>query len=245
MARHYYDRHQAVEITTWDWTKYNAIGHNSPIYHSLPPSYLGAEWNRYPLPKAFTYWSGYTWDGSKFVGTGTPYYASVGGRPGHGRYYIDPQNKVGTKGVFLVGEQTPTQSSGSYVLYLSTFIAEVDENAYYTKGSYITTLTGQTYNYKQHDKRNPDGFWWVRGSSATSYGRGDFIETIIAEQGEFPANGFADGYWYVLGKRAFPELKIRQDGQLKTSADGWVRIDGQLRQIQQMWARVNGQLKEI
>lgn len=91
------------------------------------------------------------------------------------------------------------------------------------------------------------GRYWQRGGSSTTStsSRGSYIETIVAEQGAYPANGISGDYWYVLGKRAFPDFKIRQDGQLKSSVDGWVRVNGQLKQIQQMWVRVNGNLKEV
>lgn len=34
------------------------------------------------------------------------------------------------------------------------------------------------------------------------------IETIIADETEFPANGIQGDYWYVRGDKAFPSLKI-------------------------------------
>lgn len=52
-------------------------------------------------------------------------------------------------------------------------------------------------------------------------------------------------YTVVVIYKTFPEFAVRQNGQLKSSTDGWVRVNGQLRQIQQMWARVNGNLKEV
>lgn len=43
----------------------------------------------------------------------------------------------------------------------------------------------------------------------------------------------------------FPEFKMRINGELKTSENGWVKIEGQLREIEVIWVKVNGQLKEV
>lgn len=43
----------------------------------------------------------------------------------------------------------------------------------------------------------------------------------------------------------FPELKMRVNGSLKTSDNGWVRVNGILKEIDSMWVRVNGTLKEV
>ena len=76
--------------------------------------------------------------------------------------------------------------------------------------------------------------------------KGSLISTIIAEDGTYPNDGiYSDGYWYVKGALAFPIFKIKIDGGLKTSSDGWVKIDGVLRHIEGMWAKADGVLKKI
>ena len=43
----------------------------------------------------------------------------------------------------------------------------------------------------------------------------------------------------------FPEFKIRINGVLKTSDDGWVRVNGVLKKIDTIKVRINGVLKEV
>ena len=77
--------------------------------------------------------------------------------------------------------------------------------------------------------------------------QGNYIETIIAEDGEYPSNGYhsSTGLWYVRGDLVFPEIKMRINGQLKTSENGWVKINGQLREIDTIWTKINGALREV
>ena len=75
--------------------------------------------------------------------------------------------------------------------------------------------------------------------------RGDFLNTIVAEDGAYPANGISGSYWYVKRNKAFPEFKVKADGQLRTSEEGWVKINGVLRPIEQMWVKVNGVIREV
>lgn len=71
------------------------------------------------------------------------------------------------------------------------------------------------------------------------------LETIEAEEGTYPDNGIQGNYWYVKKGLTFPELKMKVDGQLKTSENGWVKVDEQLKTIDKMWTKVDGQLKEV
>jgi hypothetical protein len=73
------------------------------------------------------------------------------------------------------------------------------------------------------------------------------IETIIAEDGTYPDDGYdsTTGYWYVKGAIAFPAFHMKIDGQLKTSENGWVKIDGVLRPIEKIWVKINGELKVV
>lgn len=71
------------------------------------------------------------------------------------------------------------------------------------------------------------------------------LETIEAEEGTYPDNGIQGDYWYIKKGLAFPELKMKVDGQLKTSENGWAKIDNQLKAIDKIWIKVDGQLKGV
>lgn len=230
MARYYYDRHNYTSTTTYTWSKY---------YTKETDVYAEEDW-------------------------GSQYSSQYDQIMGYKSYSFDPAT-----GRFAGVGSYDTMYPGSYpkVLYRVPAGADVLEKYMYSstagskivywhnKGSYIShtnyergSLHSYVYgSYSQYvnNARNSDGFWYVRGSASTTYNKGAYVDTIIAEQGTYPANGISGSYWYVLGKRAFPDFKTRQGGQLKSSVDGWVRVDGQLRQIQQIWVRANGQLKEI
>ena len=75
-------------------------------------------------------------------------------------------------------------------------------------------------------------------------GKGDYVKTIIAEDGAYPDDGIQGDYWYVKGERAFPEMYAKIDGIQKVAEDGWVKIDGVLRPIQGIWTKIDGQLKQ-
>lgn len=75
--------------------------------------------------------------------------------------------------------------------------------------------------------------------------KGALVETIVAEDGIYPNDGISGDYWYVKKGLAFPELKIKIDGQLKISENGWVKVDNQLKTIDKIWTEVDGQLKEV
>lgn len=100
---------------------------------------------------------------------------------------------------------------------------------------WTTEIKGETYHK------------YYEVSSEFNEVRGDLLqENIVAEDGIYPNNGkHSDGYWYVKGDLAFPEIKMRINGQLKTSENGWVKANGQLREIETMWVRVNGAIKEV
>ncbi|WP_425539453.1 hypothetical protein [Microaceticoccus formicicus] len=40
------------------------------------------------------------------------------------------------------------------------------------------------------------------------YVKNALIETIVADESEYPANGIQGDYWYIRGEKAFPSLKI-------------------------------------
>lgn len=81
-------------------------------------------------------------------------------------------------------------------------------------------------------------------SRRTSYSKGSYIETIVAEGGTYPDNGRQDGYWWVKGALAFPSLGLRIDAALKTSEMGWARIGNEVREIVSITERIDGALKE-
>ena len=76
----------------------------------------------------------------------------------------------------------------------------------------------------------------------------DGAHGILKDETYIPGSTYYTHYFeytITVNYKTLPEFAVRQNGQLKSSTDGWVRVNGQLRQIQQMWVRVNGNLKEV
>lgn len=86
------------------------------------------------------------------------------------------------------------------------------------------------------------GIWET--STRTLDRQGDYLATLIAEDGTYPDNGKSGSYWYVKGALAFPQLEFKIDGVLKTAEMGWTRIDGVLYQIESIKLRIGDVLKE-
>lgn len=225
MAKYYYDRYRVNSSTTYTWTKYNA-----DYYY-----YLGS------------------WGSSELVSSGVTH------KFGGSSYSIYQRGQIrtsgsktiyssGTGGVEHVVYEVASDGQTLYRYFFSTsnlyrqsasLISEI------TRGSFISTVRS-TYSFKSHNQLNSDGYWWVRGSSSTSYSRGSFIDTIIAEDGTYPDNGrVGTTYWYIKRNKAFPDFKVKADGQLRTAEEGWVKVNGILRPIEQMWVKDNGSLKEV
>lgn len=229
MAKYYYERYSIVSTTTWSWNKYNNRLENR---YSL--SDFGNRFN-YGDRDSHTAYAGYNYlvDDGICINTGGQKTIYPGGT---GYVYSSSGNTVER----FIFSTTP----GNKFLYSDTASTYVSSTVN-KKGSLVATLTGLGYSAYPNNELHWDGYWYVRGSSGTINSKGSYVDTIVAEQGTYPANGISGDYWYVLKARAFPEFAVRDNGQLGTAIDGWVRVDGQLKQIQGMWVRVNGQLKEI
>lgn len=218
MARYYYDKYSVTSSTSYQWSKYAMEN----VYFNKVVDTWNASHNSVDV------WPSYTFNSKTGVFTSSGAMFTI--------------YKGGSGSGWVASGNTATHwSSGS------TYMAATMYQSYLSSqevGSLVGTEWGSYYAHES-GAVNSDGYYWVRGNSSTSYYRGSYIETIAAELGTYPSNGRSGSYWYVLGGRAFPDFKIRQNGQLKSSVDGWVRVNGQLKQIQQIWVRVNGQLKEI
>lgn len=106
-------------------------------------------------------------------------------------------------------------------------------------------VSGNTLLMYVRKKEGTQGYA-SRFTATATIAKGSFIEIVIAEDGTYPNNGaYTDGYWYIKKGLAFPELKMKIDGQLKASENGWVKVDNQLKTIDKMWTKVDGQLKEV
>ncbi len=128
-----------------------------------------------------------------------------------------------------------TQYSGKVSTMPSTFY-QVDATTVYRWQ--VTNQGGGNYYVKIDEQE-------ATRQTSTSYSRGTYVDTIIAEDGTYPDNGrVGTTYWYVKKGRAFPELAAKVDGQVKQGIDGWVKVGGELKRIVQMWTKAGGQLKE-
>lgn len=131
------------------------------------------------------------------------------------------------------------------------FVDPKEYNLYYLNFmGYSNGLDGKArlHDIVIQNKGKDDAYWEESIYSyiykSDSY-KGDYIETVIAENGEYPDDGVYNGYWYIKKGLAFPEFKIKVNGELKTSKNGWVKINGQLKQIDKIWTKINGVLREV
>lgn len=110
-----------------------------------------------------------------------------------------------------------------------------------TSVSFIEVLNfdGTLYHYRIEQMELCD--------SSTTHSPGNFIETIIGDENEYPSYGVSGNRFYIRRDPlvTFPDLKLRVGGQLRTGENGWCRINNQLREIDKMWVRINGELKEL
>ena len=230
MARYYYERYTVRSSTTYRWDRYTAES-----------TYMEGSWSA-PLSQgeksAYDGWSAYTFDEK------TGYFSNSGSNK-----IIYPENAT-SNGPYvyrpllfqILNRYYFDSREGNNTLWANS---KTSSFSHYRQGEWGGTTYGR-YSQYENNARNSDGYWYVRGSSSTSNYRGTYIDTIVAEDGTYPDNGrVGTSYWYVKTGKAFPEFKVRQNGQLKTSVDGWVRVNGVLKQIQQIWVRVNGSLKEV
>ena len=151
-----------------------------------------------------------------------------------------PGNRdISSAGAYVTTSYDFAGHRGFYSTGTSKYISEVGESGYVVSATSVTQyfiIGGGMIaidNVEQADL-------------SVTYSRGDFIETIKAEEGTYPDNGrVGTTFWYIKRGRTFPELAIKVDGVLKASEDGWVKIDGQLKSVEQMWVKVDGEIKEV
>lgn len=55
---------------------------------------------------------------------------------------------------------------------------------------------------------NALGSGYGKSQLLTFIQKGDLIDTIVADESEYPVDGIQDGYWYVRGEKAFPSLRL-------------------------------------
>lgn len=233
MAKYKYDRYSvgSSTYTYYEWSRYTT---KEVLEYVADTSWqVGSGAVAGPVDS----YSGayrYTFDSStghfKLWGSGTIY-------PGSGGFVYSGGGSSVTRYAFGSG-------SSRYVYYATLGVREA-----YTK-IVPDQLAGTTYaGYSAYTSGavNSDGYYYVRGSSYTStrYYRGSYIDTIVAEDGTYPADGRSGSYWYVRRDRAFPDLAVKVNSQLGTSIDGWVKVSGQLGQIVSITVKEGGQLREV
>lgn len=230
MARYYYDRYSVSSSTRYYWRKYEQgyVIESSPRYEDE------VGWN--PGLTPFGGGSSYS------LNTETGIFSTAG--TSHSGVIVDNISRsytaVGNR-LIMYSSRGFDSGTGTYRFVKKTYFSEKGS----ARGAYISQTTG-SYSYKTSGAINADGYWWERGSSYTTYYRGSYVDTIVAEDGTYPDAGrVGTTYWYVKQGRAFPPLKIKVDGQLRESVDGWAKVDGVLKQITSMHIKTAGEIKEV
>lgn len=70
------------------------------------------------------------------------------------------------------------------------------------------------------------------------------IEETIAEEGTYPDNGIQGDYWYIKTRKAFPDLHIKVNGELRKVQSAWVKVGGVLKEVKDIYVKKDGQLKK-
>lgn len=119
--------------------------------------------------------------------------------------------------------------------------------AYDSFSGYYLVSDSYAWYFGTRASSGDGGYYYaISGRKRSSHvTKGSYVDTIIAADGMYPNDGVSGSYWYVKGALAFPSMKIKVDGVLKTSIDGWVKIDGVLRHIDSMWTNIGGVLKKL
>lgn len=148
--------------------------------------------------------------------------------------YIYEDNKyMGYPDYVFYSNYGSTYTRGEYCTYDNT-----KKGYLYTKSEFV--LIRRSWNWVGHTVIREEA------EITRIYGkRGDYIKTVKAENGRYPDNGTKGDYWYVRRGLVFPELKMKVNGTLKISQNGWVKVDGKLREIDKIWTKINGVLREV
>lgn len=77
--------------------------------------------------------------------------------------------------------------------------------------------------------------------------KGQFLETVTAEDGTYPDNGISGSYWYVKTGKAFPSIKLKYNDTILSIGGGYWKDDkGQLYNISNIYYKDNsGVVKKI
>ena len=71
---------------------------------------------------------------------------------------------------------------------------------------------------------------------------GELIETIVADENEFPTNGIQGDYWYIRGEKAFPNIKIKGVGTVESMK---IKTPSGIREVENVYILLNGQKVEL
>lgn len=232
MAKYYYDRYRVNSSTSYTWTAYGI----DPLYtmdFSLSNERLvsaGATLNSYSSYTLNSRTGAMTLSGNRTITAGSSSPST----------YVYFGQEVTTS--FITRSHYEARGSSLYRVDYRGTSSETGNQ----RGSYSHSTSGRSISYRLHNQVNSDGYWWMRGNASTTYTRGSFIDTVIAEDGTFPDNGRVGAtYWYIKRNKAFPDFKVKANGQLRTAEEGWVKVNGILRPIEQMWVKDNNSLKEV
>ncbi len=227
MARYFYDRYTVSETTEYKWYYYHA--RQISIYRQN-------DWGAWESHGSGSSIEGYT---SYAFNSESGNYSGSGGTTISAEF---PNLHV----YQIIGGSTLYE----YYYTAGGTLMRRSRSSYFShdvcgQGDYIGETWAPSDYYTNNACNSSQTLYYSRGSQTrTTYTRGSYIDSIIAEAGAYPTNGRSGNYWYVRGARAFPQLAVKAGDQVKQGVDGWVKKDGQLKPIQGIWVKKDGQIKQ-
>jgi len=157
----------------------------------------------------------------------------------------------------LPDHSKPTEGTLSGTLYLEQYVTDTPSyinvpSQEVSKGSTIQISWGNSPDASSYRlERQINGGSWSQIYSGTQTSYTDTVQNDWVTI-RYRVRAYNSTYGYssyvtsnTITVKQFPELKIKINGEQKTSEAGWVKINGELKEIEKIFIKVNGELKEV
>lgn len=157
----------------------------------------------------------------------------------------------------LPDHSSPTEGALSGTLYLEQYVTDTPSyinvpSQEVSKGSTIQISWGNSPDASSYRlERQINGGSWSQIYSGTQTSYTDTVQNDWVTI-RYRVRAYNSTYGYssyvtsnTITVKQFPELKIKINGEQKTSEAGWVKINGELKEIEKIFIKVNGELKEV